>query len=49
MLFAEFANSFHDIRLNLGAPAALQERGATPAYSVPSRRPAHARPKNMSI
>jgi|KBSMisStandDraft_5_1062788.scaffolds.fasta_scaffold440015_2 hypothetical protein len=36
MLFAEFANSFHDIRLNLRAPVSLREREATPVYSVPS-------------
>jgi hypothetical protein len=37
LLFAELANSFYDIRVNLRAPAALHtERGATPAYSATS-------------
>lgn len=37
LLFAELANSFYDIRMNLRAPAALRtEREATPAYSATS-------------
>ena len=37
MVFAELANSFHDIRINLRAPAALRtERERTPAYSASS-------------
>jgi len=37
MLFAELANSFYDIRMNLQAPAALRrEREVTPAYSATS-------------
>jgi hypothetical protein len=37
MVFAELANSFHDIRINLRAPASLRsEREATPAYSATS-------------
>ena len=35
MVFAELANSFHDIRINLRAPASLRsEREATPVYSA---------------
>jgi len=37
MVFAELANSFHDIRINLRAPASLRsEREATPVYSATS-------------
>jgi len=37
MVFAELANSFHDIRVNLRAPAAVRgEREGTPAYSATS-------------
>jgi hypothetical protein len=37
LLFAELANSFYDIRVNLRAPAGLRtEREATPAYSATS-------------
>ena len=37
MLFAELANSFYDIRMNLRAPGALRtERGPAPAYSATS-------------
>ena len=37
MVFAELANSFHDIRLNLRAPASLRsERERTPVYSATS-------------
>jgi hypothetical protein len=35
MLFAEIANSFHDIKVNLRAPASVQSaREGAPAYSV---------------
>jgi len=37
MVFAELANSFHDIRMNLRAPVLLRsEREGTPAYSATS-------------
>jgi uncharacterized membrane protein YgdD (TMEM256/DUF423 family) len=37
MVFAELANSFYDIRMNLRAPATLRsEREGTPAYSTMS-------------
>ena len=37
MVFAELANSYHDIRMNLRAPASLRsEREGTPAYSATS-------------
>jgi hypothetical protein len=37
MVFAELANSFYDIRINLRAPASLgREREGTPAYSATS-------------
>jgi len=37
MVFAELANSFHDIRMNLRAPASMhREHERTPAYSATS-------------
>jgi len=37
MVFAELANSFYDIRVNLRAPASLRhEPEGTPAYSTTS-------------
>jgi len=36
LVFAELANSFDDIRINLRAPASLRERSKIPAYSATS-------------
>ena len=37
MVFAELANSFYDMKINLRAPASVRsEREGTPAYSATS-------------